>query len=82
LRLEPRDQNSLRLLAERDRLSGRRFAEALAREKIYRLSHSAEDWKLVLAAAQASEAYGRRLAGLKNSLAAPASPGSRVRPPR
>jgi tetratricopeptide (TPR) repeat protein len=81
-RLEPRDQNSLRLLAERDRLSGFRFAEALAREKIYRLSHSAEDWKLLLAAAQASEPYGRRLAGLKNSLRAPASPRSRPRGPK
>jgi tetratricopeptide (TPR) repeat protein len=79
LHLEPSDKNSLCLLAERDALSGRRFAEALAREKIYRLSRSAEDWTLLLAAARVSEAYGRRLAGL--SLAAPASPKSRVQSP-
>jgi hypothetical protein len=36
-----------------------------AREDLPPLS-SAEDWKLLLAAAQASEAYGRRLAGLKD----------------
>jgi superkiller protein 3 len=74
LRLEPRDQQSLRLLAERGALSGRRFAEALAREKVYRLSRSAEDWALLLRAAATSEAYARRFAGLRESLSPPASP--------
>jgi tetratricopeptide (TPR) repeat protein len=78
LRLEPRDQNSLRLLAERDALSDRRFAEALAREKIYRLSRAPADWKLLVSAAQTNEAYGRRFAQLRESLAAPTSPKSKV----
>jgi tetratricopeptide (TPR) repeat protein len=82
LRLEPRDQDSLRLLAERDARSGRRFAEALAREKIYRLSHSAEDWALLQGAARMSEAYARRLEQLKGSLAAPAGPASRTPGPK
>ena len=82
LRLEPRDQNSLRLLAERDALSGRRFAEALAREKIYRLSRAPADWKLLVSAAQTNEAYGRRFAQLRESLAAPTSPKSKVQGPK
>jgi tetratricopeptide (TPR) repeat protein len=73
LRLAPGDQDSLRLLARQNALAGRRFAEALAREKIYRLSGSPEDWQTLLAAARGSEAYGRRLSALKGSgsLAAP-----------
>jgi tetratricopeptide (TPR) repeat protein len=82
LRLEPRDQNSLRLLAERSARSDRRFAEALAREKIYRLSRSAQDWELLQQAARMSEAYARRFEQLKKSLAALASPRSKVQSPR
>jgi tetratricopeptide (TPR) repeat protein len=82
LRLDPRYQQALRLLAERDALSGRSLAEALAREKIYRLSRSPADWALLLRASEKSEAYGRRLAQLKRSLAPLATPGSRVQSPK
>ena len=65
LAFEPRYLPALRLLAERDALSGRTFAEALAREKIFRLSRSPEDWTALLRAAARSEAYALRFARLK-----------------
>ncbi len=82
LRFDPRYQQALRLLAERDALSGRSFAGALAREEIYRLSRSPKDWDLLLRASEKSEAYARRFAQLKGSLAPLASPKSRVQGPR
>jgi tetratricopeptide (TPR) repeat protein len=69
LAFEPRYLPALRLLAERDALSGRTFAEALAREKIFRLSRSPEDWALLLRASEKSEAYARRFAHQRGSLA-------------
>jgi protein O-mannosyl-transferase len=82
LRFDPGYQQALRLLAERDALSGRSFAEALAREKIYRLSRSREDWELLLRASEKSEPYARRFRHLKGSLATLASPKSRVQSPK
>src|SRR6266540_3202341 len=81
LAFEPRYLPALRLLAERDALSGRTFAEALAREKIFRLSRSPEDWTVLLRAAARSETYARRFARLEGSLAALVSPRSKVRGP-
>jgi tetratricopeptide (TPR) repeat protein len=81
LRFDPGYQQALRLLAERDALSGRCLAEALAREKIYRLSRSPADWALLLRASEKSEGYARRFAQLKGSLAPVASPASRVPSP-
>jgi tetratricopeptide (TPR) repeat protein len=82
LTLEPRYQQALRLLAERDAHSGLALAEALAREKIFRLSRSKEDWAQLLRAKERSEAYARRFARLAGSLTPPASlPGSRPRSP-
>lgn len=82
LRFDPGYQQALRVLAERDALSGRRLAEALAREKIYRLSRSPADWALLLRASEKSEGYARRFAQLRKSLAPLASPGSRVQSPK
>jgi hypothetical protein len=82
LAFEPRYLPALRLLAERDALSGRTFAEALAREKIFRLSLSPEDWTALLRAAARSGAYGARFARLEGSLAALASPRSKVQSPK
>jgi tetratricopeptide (TPR) repeat protein len=81
LAFEPRYLPALRLLAERDALSGRTFAEALAREKIFRLSRSPEDWTALLRAAARSETYATRLARLEGSLAALVSPKSKVQSP-
>jgi tetratricopeptide (TPR) repeat protein len=82
LTLEPRYQQALRLLAERDAHAGLALAEALAREKIFRLSRSKEDWEQLLRAKEKSEAYARRFARLAGSLTPPASPpGSRPRSP-
>ena len=82
LRFDPGYQPALRLLAERDALSGRCLAEALAREKIYRLSRTPEDWALLLRASGKSDAYARRFAQLKGSLAPLASPKSKVQSPK
>src|SRR6266545_1616328 len=68
LAFEPRYLPALCLLAERDALSGRTFAEALAREKIFRISRSPEDWALLLRASEKSEAYARRFAQQRGSL--------------
>jgi tetratricopeptide (TPR) repeat protein len=81
LAFEPRYLPALRLLAERDALSGRTFAEALAREKIFRLSRSPEDWTALLRAAARSETYATRFARLEGSLAALVSPKPRVEGP-
>jgi predicted Zn-dependent protease len=70
LSLDPRYLPALRLLAERDASSGRTFAEALAREKIFRLSRSPEDWAQLQRAARGSAAYSNRFARLKPSLEA------------
>jgi len=82
LAFEPRYLPALRLLAERDALSGRTFAEALAREKIFRISRSPEDWTALLRAAARSETYAIRFARLEGSLAAPVSPKSKVDGPK
>lgn len=76
LRFEPGSQQALRLLAERGAHTGRPFAEALAREKIYRLSRSRENWALLLGAAEKSPAYARRFAELKLAAPAPGKPGA------
>ncbi len=78
LLLEPGYLPALRLLAERDALAGRTFAEALAREKIFRISRSPEDWAALLRVAARSEPYARRFTRLKGALAALVSPGSKV----
>jgi tetratricopeptide (TPR) repeat protein len=78
LLLEPWYLPALRLIADRDARSGLAMAEALAREKIFRLSRSQEDWALLLQASQKSDAYARRFAQLRKSLAPLASPGSKV----
>jgi tetratricopeptide (TPR) repeat protein len=82
LALEPRYLPALRLLAERDALSGRTFAEALAREKIFRISRSPEDWAALLRLAARSETYATRFARLEGSLAALVSPKSKVDGPK
>ncbi len=82
LALDPRYLPALRLLAERDAASGRTFAEALAREKIFRLSRSPEDWALLLRTSEKSEAYARRFAQQRGSLAALVSPKSDVQGPK
>ncbi len=81
LRLDPRYLPALRLLAERDSAPGRAFAEALAREKVFRVSRSPEDWALLLAAAGKSEAYSLRFARLERSLASLVRPRVGVGPP-
>jgi len=80
--LEKENARLKRLLAERDALSGRCLAEALAREKIYRLSRSPADWALLLRASEKSEAYARRFAQLRGSLAPLASPRSKAQSPK
>ena len=70
LRLDPRSLPALRLIAEIDSRSDRRFAEALAREKIFRVSRSREDWDTLLRTSRRSPAYTTRFAHLQNSLAA------------
>jgi tetratricopeptide (TPR) repeat protein len=76
LRLDPRHLAALRILAERDAVPDRAFAEGLAREKIFRVSRSPEDWALLLAAARRSEPYSRRFSGLERSLASLVRPGA------
>jgi protein O-mannosyl-transferase len=68
-RVDPRYLPALRVLAERDSAPERAFAEGLAREKVFRVSRSPEDWALLLAAAGKSEPYSRRFARLERSLA-------------
>ena len=82
LALNPSYLQPLCLLADRDALSGLGFAEALAREKIFRLSRLPQDWTLLSQAAEKSEAYARRFARLRRSLAPLASPRSKVQGPK
>src|SRR6266545_2702213 len=82
LAFEPRYLPALRLLAERDAFSGRTFAEALAREKIFRLSRSQEDWAALLRMAARSKTYATRFARLEGSLAALVRPKSKVEGPK
>jgi tetratricopeptide (TPR) repeat protein len=81
LLLDPGYLPPLRLLADRDARSGLAFAEGLAREKIFRLSRSPEDRALLERVAERSEAYARRFAQQKKSLAL-ASPMSRLQDPK
>ena len=68
LRRDPANLAALRLLAERDAEEGWLFAEGLAREGAFRLSHAAEDLRPLLRLARRDPAYGRRFAGLRESL--------------
>ncbi|HJW14196.1 MAG TPA: tetratricopeptide repeat protein [Thermoanaerobaculia bacterium] len=76
LRRDPRSLPALRLVAELDSRSGRTFAEGLAREKIFRVSRSREDWERLRQAAEKNDACARRFAQLENSLAKLMMPGS------
>ena len=60
---------AIRLLADLDARSGRFFAEALAREQVFRLSRSREDWESLRAAAGKSESYAPRFARNEKTLA-------------
>ena len=82
LLLEPRYLPALRLLADRDARSSLALADALAREKIFRLSRLPEDWALLLRAREKSDAYARRFTQLKGSLAPLSSPGSKFQSPK
>lgn len=68
LRRDPANLPALRLLAERDAQEGWLFAEGLAREGAFRVSRSAEDLVPLVRLAWRDEAYGRRFAGLRDSL--------------
>lgn len=76
LRRDPRSLPALRLVAELDSRSGRTFAEGLAREKIFRVSRSREDWERLRQAAEKNDACARRFAQLEDSLARLMMPGS------
>lgn len=60
---------ALRLLAELNSRSDQAFAEALAREKVFRLSRLRADWESLRNAAGKSEAYARRFKQIEESLA-------------
>jgi tetratricopeptide (TPR) repeat protein len=60
---------ALRLLADLDSRSGQFFAEALAREQIFRLSRSREDFASLRASAEKTEAYAARFARNEKTLA-------------
>ena len=78
LKIDPRSLPALRLIAEIDSQSDHLFAEALAREKIFRISRSRGDWDGLLRAAGRSTGYARRFVQLRESLAVflPKSKGS------
>ncbi|HSS44358.1 MAG TPA: tetratricopeptide repeat protein [Thermoanaerobaculia bacterium] len=67
-RRDPANLAALRLLAERDAQEGWLFAEGLARERAFRVSRSAEDLGPLVKLARRDQAYGRRFAGLRDSL--------------
>ena len=69
LKIDPRSLPALRLIAEIDSRSDHLFAEALAREKIFRISRSRGDWDGLLRAAGRSTGYARRFVQLRESLA-------------
>jgi protein O-mannosyl-transferase len=68
LRRDPANLPALRLLARRDAQEGWPLAEGLALEKAFRVSRSAEDLVALLRLARHDPAYGRRFAGLSDSL--------------
>ncbi len=70
LRRDPACLTALRVLAQRDAREGWKLAEALAREKAYRVSREEEDWRELLALARESAAYGKRFAAVKGTLRA------------
>ena len=69
LRLDPRYLPALRIAAKLDRKAGRLFGEALAREKLFRVSGLREDWDELRLSAEKSNAYARRFGRLEGSLA-------------
>jgi protein O-mannosyl-transferase len=69
LRLDPRSLPALRLCADLNAKSGRSFGEALAREKLFRVSRSRQDWDRLRRAAAENASYARRFARLEGSLA-------------
>ncbi len=79
---EPGYLPALRLLADRDARSDLGLAEALAREKIFRISRTPEDFNALERAAGKSAASARRFAQQRRSLASLASPKSRVQGPK
>ena len=78
LRHDPRSLPALRLCAELDAKSGRSFGEALAREKIFRVSRSRQDWDGLRQAAEKSAPYSSRFARLESSLAKLVNPKSHI----
>lgn len=68
LRRDPRWLPALRLLAEADARTGSLFGEALAREKAFRVSRSAEDLSPLLRAAERDPAYRDRFERLRPEL--------------
>ena len=68
-RRDPGYLPAIHLLADLDARSGQFFAEALARERIFRLSRSTQDWESLRAAAGRSEAYAPRFARNEKTLA-------------
>ena len=70
LRRDPACLTGLRVLAQRDAREGWKLAEALAREKAYRVSREEEDWRELLALARESAAYGKRFTAVKGTLRA------------
>ncbi len=82
LRRRPNEVAALRLLAETSRNTGRRFAEGLAAEKIFRRTRAAADLERLRVIAAEDPAYGRRFRTLEPSLSKlrsrpAASPGRR-----
>ncbi len=68
LRRDAASLPALRLLAECAARQGLQFAEALAREKAFRVSRSAEDLAPLLRIARSNEAYAKRFARLRPAL--------------
>jgi len=81
LRRRPGDVAALRLLADTSRDTGRRFAEGLAAEKIFRRTHAAADLERLRVIAAEDPAYGTRFRTLEPSLSKltsrPAAPRGR-----
>jgi tetratricopeptide (TPR) repeat protein len=69
LRRRPRDAAALAILAESSEKAGSRFAEGLAAEKIFRVTHSPADFDRLVRIAATDPGYRARFAALAPSLA-------------
>ncbi len=70
LRRRPRDVTALRLLADTSRRRGKRFAEGIAAEAIFRLTRSPADFDRLLSIATRDSSYRSRFAAVEKSLRA------------